>query len=188
MVLVAAALVVFVLAWAMWPRPSTQQAGGEPASAPAVTPLATSVAVSATPSITASPTPTGPVDCDPTATQVSVAGFKEVKASSRQVFTVSVLNGGPSSCILDVRPSTFQLSVASGSDQIWTTAHCAKWLPSKTLTLAPQKAHEFTITWPMVRSSAGCGTSKATVRPGTYVATAQYRDTATARQVMQVTK
>ena len=126
--------------------------------------------------------------CDPASTRLTVAGFKQVKADAEQVFTLSAINGGREACILAIKPATYSLTVSSGSDRIWSTADCDAWLPAKTVTLKPETAHEFKVTWPLVRSSAGCKTTKDSVRSGTYVASAVYRETAKARQVMLVTK
>lgn len=194
-VLVAIVAVALTTAWAFWPRPPAVSAVPAPAmttpapSAPATSATpAGSTTTTAKPSVTPSPTPTGPVTCLPTNTRLTVAGFQEVKAGSKQVFTLSAANDSADACILAIKPSTYRLTVTSGADKIWTTAHCDRWLPVKTVTLKPGQQHEFTVTWPMRRSSNGCKTPKDAIRPGTYVATAEYLITATARQVMRVTK
>lgn len=188
LVLGVVVVVVAIVAWMLWPKPAPVTAVPAAAVTPttSATPDAATVGQTQTPS--ASPTPTGPVACDPGFTRLNVAGFKQVKSGAKQVFTVSAVNGGTQACILAIKPATFELAVSSGDDRIWSTADCKDWLPAKTLTLKPQAAHEFSVTWPLVRSSAGCKTSKDAVRPGTYVANATYLETAKSRQVMLVTK
>ena len=191
-VLVAVVAVVLSTMWAFWPRPPAVTAVPAPATTTPAQSAAATPASSATttvkPSVTPSPTPTGPVTCVPTNTRLTVAGFQEVKAGKKQVFTLSAANDSADACILAIKPSTYRLTITSGADKIWTTAHCDRWLPAKTVTLKPGQQQEFTVTWPMLRSKAGCKTTKDAVRPGTYVATAEYLITATARQVMRVTK
>lgn len=179
---------VAAVAWMLWPKPAPVSAVPAPAVTPTTGATADAASVEPTQTPTASATPTGPVACDPAFTRLSVAGFKEVKSGAKQVFTVSAANGGAQACILAIKPATFELTVSSGDDRIWSTADCKDWLPAKTMTLKPQAAHEFKVTWPLVRSTAGCKTSKDPVRPGTYVANAIYLETAKARQVMLVTK
>lgn len=120
--------------------------------------------------------------------RLTVAGFQRVKVTTKQVFTLSVINGGSESCILTISPETYSLTITSGDDRIWTTAHCDKWLPAEKLTIKPETAHEFQVTWPLRRSSAKCKTSKGLLKPGTYVATAVLLEKATAKQVMQLVK
>ena len=135
------------------------------------------------------PGPTGPQPC--TSATLSVIGYQKLKVNAKQVFAVTVTNGGATDCVLTISPSTYSLTVKSGTDLIWTTDHCATWIPAATVTLAPGQKHEFVINWPLVRSQANCTTPKTALKPGTYVATAtltQGPATTTARQVMNLTK
>jgi len=134
-------------------------------------------------------TPTGPQPC--TSATVNLVGYQTLKVTAKQVFVVTITNSGVADCVLTVTPSTLSLTVTSGSDRIWTTSQCAKWAPTKTVTLTPGKSQEFTIDWPLTRSTANCGTSAVALKPGTYVATAsltQGSASMTGRQVMTLTK
>ena len=136
----------------------------------------------------ATPTPTGPLACDKTNTSVALAGYQKVKQDAKQSFRVALTNGSGVACVLDLKPANFSLTVVSGSDRIWTTDNCAKWVPSKKQSLKPQKAYEFAIEWGVNRSGAGCKEAKSLLNPGTYVATALFAETLMSRQVFVVTK
>ncbi|MGB4628051.1 MAG: hypothetical protein WBH64_01125 [Propionicimonas sp.] len=182
----AVAVVLVGLMWVLWPRPQSVSAVPE-ATTPASTPPGAAVG---TPTMTpsASPTPTGPQPCEATAIQLSVVGYQKVKVSAKQVFTLTASNTGTQPCVLAVNSATYSLTVSSGTDRIWSTADCDKWLPAKTLTLKSQAQHEFAVTWPLRRSSSGCQLSKAALAPGTYVAKAVFAEVATARQAMNLVK
>jgi len=90
--------------------------------------------------------------------------------------------------VLDLTAANFSLSVTSGTDRIWSTADCAKWVPAKKQTLKAQQSYEFSVEWGVVRSAAGCKEPKGLLNPGTYVAQAVFADTLKSRQVFLVTK
>lgn len=186
-IVLAAVLVVAALAFVFRPQPETPVAAtpSSPTASAATTP---SVAPSASQTPSASPTPTGPLACDPTNSGLSLAGYQKVKQDGKQVFRLAVTNTGSQACVLDLKPATFSLVVTSGTDRIWTTAHCAKWVPAHKGTLKAGKTHEFSITWPVSRSGEGCKTPKSRLGEGTYVASAAFAEDAKARQVFVVTK
>jgi hypothetical protein len=185
LVLAVALLVVLGLIWIFSPKNPSVTAVPAPATAltpsPAASPSGTpSPSASGTPS--ASPSPTGPVACDPLTTKVGIAGFASVKADAKQVFTLTVENNSATPCVLQIGPSTYSVRVVSGSDPIWTTAHCAKWLPLvKKQTLQPAGTVEFQVTWPLRRSAKDCKLGKTKLGGGTYVANATYKENATTR-------
>ncbi|MDQ7991549.1 MAG: hypothetical protein AAGC63_01380 [Propionicimonas sp.] len=187
LVIGAAALVAVGLVWLLWPQPGVVTANppatGTSSSATSSPPPSTSVPPTPTPS-----QPAGPQPCDPSAMRLTVAGFQRVKVSTKQTFTLSVINGGKEACILTISPETYTLTVNSGKDRIWSTADCTKWLPAKKLTVQPETAHEFQVEWPLRRSEAKCKVEKAKLQAGTYVATAVLAKEATAKQVMQLVK
>jgi len=168
----------------------------EPANVPAVPagpagtasqPAAGTPAATETPA-TATPTPTGPLACDQTNSGLSLAGYQKVKQNAKQSFKVGVKNTGAQPCVLDLTATSFSLSVASGTDRIWSTADCAKWVPAKKQTLKAQQSYEFSIEWGVLRSAAGCKEAKGLLNPGTYVAQAVFADSVKSRQVFLVTK
>ncbi|MGC3954404.1 MAG: hypothetical protein QM804_09175 [Propionicimonas sp.] len=186
-VVVVVALVVAV--WAIWPKGSGLPAEPAPPST-SVTPPVSSSPTAPPPSTPApSPTPTGPVACDPTLMKLDVAGFQKVKVGAKDtVFTLSVTNNGKDSCVLDISPKTYQLTVTSGKDRIWSTADCEKWLPAKKTTLKGGAAHEFSVKWTVRRSAKGCKLNKDQLKAGTYVATASLAGKSTAKQPLQLVK
>lgn len=146
------------------------------------------VTTAPTPTEPASPTPTGPLVCDATNSSLTLAGYQKVKQDAKQPFRLAVTNNGGDPCVLNLSASTLNLTVTSGTDRIWTTDHCAKWVPTKKTTLKSKKSYEFSITWPVARSAAGCKTAKAVLGTGTYVASAAFAENAKARQVFVVSK
>ena len=186
--MIAGAVVLVVLvAWIAWPK-------GSGASAPApqvsvvTTPPPSSPTVSASPSASVSTSPTGPVACDPGSVALDLAGYQKVKQGSKQVLRVSIKNTA-APCVLQVDATNFDLTVKSGTDRIWTTGDCTKWVPtSKDVKLKQGQAHQFDLTWGLVRSKSNCGTTKDVLKPGTYVATATFAKRVTALQVFTITK
>lgn len=187
-VLLAVVAVIAALVFVFRPQPSAPVAATPetPSVAPATS--APTVTPSASDSPTASPTPTGPVACDATNSRLALAGYQKVKQDGKQQFTLAVTNSGKETCVLDLKPSTFSLTVASGRDKIWTTGDCDKWVPSHKGSLKAGAAYEFGITWPVVRSAPGCKTVKSLLGTGTYVADAAFTADAKARQVFVVAK
>ena len=197
LVLVLALVVVVALVvgvWWAWPgKGAVSAVPPPPSSTPSVQPSSTPASSSAKPSPTATPTatataPAAPTACDPASVKLGVKGFARVKLSGKQQFALTVTNSGKVACNLTVNADSYTLTVKSGKDRIWSTADCAKWLPSKKLTVKPSAAYEFKVTWPLVRSKASCKTTKDPLNAGTYVATALFRGTASARQVIRLTK
>ena len=187
--IVALALVLVVgAAWLVWPKEPVVSAVPPPVS-PSETPTVSSTPTTTAPSPSPSPTPTGPVACDPTLLKLGVAGFQKVKVGAKDTaFTLTVTNNTKVTCILTISPKTYKLTVTSGKDRIWSTAHCDKWLPAKETKLEGGATHEFTVKWTVRRSSESCKLAKDKLKPGTYVATASMGDKATAKQTMQLVR
>lgn len=174
------------IVWLFWPKgsapvtatPATGSVSPHPsASAPAQTPSEAPT----TPS-----TPAAPTACAAESLSAALAGYGTVKAGGKQPFKLTLTSQADADCLLDAKAGTFELAVSSGTDRIWTTDHCAKLLPGKTLTLTKGKPIELSIDWPVKRSAKGCKTTKDVLGAGTYVAKATYRDVTLARKVMSV--
>lgn len=185
--LVVALVAVIVIGFLLFRPPEPANIPAGPATT-ASQPAASTPAVTQTPSVTATPTPTGPLACDQTNSGLSLAGYQKVKQDAKQSFKVGVKNTGAQPCVLDLTAINFSLSVTSGTDRIWSTADCAKWVPAKKQTLKTQQSYEFSIEWGVLRSAAGCKEAKGLLNPGTYVAQAVFADTVKSRQVFLVTK
>lgn len=190
-----AAVVVAVLLvagglWVLIAQPGGTPIAAEPAAQTPSGPTAPQTSVTPTVKESTTPTasPSGPVMCDETNASISLAGYQKVKQGGKQAFRVGVGNRDSANCVLDLKPANFEFTVTSGTDRIWTTADCPKWVPAKKQSLKPQQAHEFTIEWPLRRSATGCKVTKDALRPGTYVGTATFADGLKARQVFTIVK
>ena len=195
LVAVAGIVLIVLLVWAFGPKGGPTQAvpaGESPSVAPTTTtpesatptPSPASSSPSATPSRTpsATPSPTAPTACEPIGVQLELKGFSSVKADGKQTFMVTVENNTAMPCVLAIGKDNFVLRVNSGSDPIWSTAHCEKWLPTvKKQTLKAGATVEFPVAWDLFRSTAGCKQVEGQLGAGTYVATAAYAETSTVR-------
>lgn len=183
-----AALVAVVLIGYLLFRPPPADVAAVPAGPVTTAGQPTASTPAATETASATPTPTGPLACDQTNSDLSLAGYQKVKQDGKQSFKVGVKNTGAQPCVLNLSAATFSLTVTSGTDRIWSTADCAKWVPAKKQTLKAQQSYEFSIAWGVRRSAQGCKEAKALLRPGTYVAEAVFADSEKSRQVFVVTK
>lgn len=167
-------------------KPTASASAKPTASASAKASASASAKPSAKPSSTPSPSKAAPVACK--ASEVRVALTADTRASSGKdhVFTVTAVNSSDTSCVLDVDAASFELRIYSGTDRIWSTADCAKWLPTVKQTLGAQKDVDWKITWQGARSKDGCGLAKSVLAPGTYVATALLDGAKPAQVVMQL--
>ena len=187
--LVLVVIVAVVAAvWAIWPKGSGIPAAPVSPSASVTPPVSPSPsATSSTPK--PSPSPTGPVACDPTLMKLAVAGFEKIKVDAKNTaFTLSVTNNTKTACILRISEKTYELTVTSGKDRIWSTADCKKWLPAKKRTLKGGAVHEFEVKWTLRRSSEGCKLTKDQLKPGTYVATGTLSGKTSAKQTLQLVR
>jgi len=85
-------------------------------------------------------------------------------------------------CAAVVDATRLVVTVTSGKDRIWTTAHCLTAIPKATLALSPGKASTTTITWDGHRSAAKCPKTTPVAKPGTYVVQATYDGNASTPQ------
>ena len=201
LVLVIAVIVIGLLVWAFSPK------GGQPTAgvpAPGDTPSAAGSEPAPSPSPSGSPsggivpttstspspsTTPAPDACEPIGVQLDLKGFKSVKSGSKQTFSVTAENNTALPCVMEITSATFVLRVASGTDPVFSTAHCDKWLPAvKKQTLKAGATVEFKIDWKTFRSAQGCRQAKALLGAGTYIATAAYKESSTARMAFQLTK
>lgn len=194
LVILVVVVVIGLLVWAFTPRGGPSAATPEPAATPSATepasPTPTSPAPSGDPSATTSPSPssTAPTACEPIGVQMSMDGFKSVKNDAKQTFAVTVENNTAMPCVMAITKDSFALRVTSGSDAIWSTAHCEDWLPTvKKRTLKAGATVEFKVEWGLYRSNEGCKKVKGTLGSGTYVATATYAVDSSTRMAFVIT-
>ncbi|MVA76993.1 hypothetical protein GC722_13305 [Auraticoccus sp. F435] len=128
--------------------------------------------------------PAEPVACVSEDLRVTLTGSSRARIGEDHELELSVINGTGTSCELAVDGDSFELRIYSGADRIWTTDHCARWVPEKTVTLEPEEAHAWSMTWPGARSREDCELSETPLRPGTYVATAVYQKAKPVQLVM----
>ncbi|REE97976.1 hypothetical protein [Thermomonospora umbrina] len=93
------------------------------------------------------------------------------KGGDRPQFTLSVVNTGARSCTFDVGPKALETRITSGSDKIWSSAHCAEGPGSSPRELRRGIPYIQTITWDRRRSTPACADTRRRAAPGTYVAT-----------------
>ncbi|MFT4294637.1 MAG: hypothetical protein QM582_04415 [Micropruina sp.] len=193
LVALIAVLVIGLLVWAFMPKgqPTTATPADTPTvsqpAAPSPSGSPTDTALSPSPDPSTSSTGTGA--CEPIGLQLSVKGFKSVKSGSNQTFSVTAENNTALPCVMEITKSTFVLRVTSGSDAVFSTAHCDKWLPEvKKETLKAGAAVEFKVDWKTFRSGNGCKQSKSLLGAGTYIATAAFKESSTGRMPFVLTK
>ncbi|HZK05549.1 MAG TPA: hypothetical protein VFC82_06815 [Actinomycetaceae bacterium] len=88
-------------------------------------------------------------------------------------FRWSVENGTGRNCTIDAAATNVALTVTSGSDLIWSSAHCGSADP-RLLLLAPDDATTRWARWGGERSREGCTEVSAGVEPGSYQVTITY--------------
>jgi hypothetical protein len=136
-----------------------------------------------TPTATAKPKPTskstskatktGPAPCDTGDLRATLRGDQSLAAKQRTTFRLSLINGGPTSCVVEVDADSFELRVYSGIDRIWTTDHCTSAVKPIKKVVKSEAAVQWSITWNGRRSAPDCKNRPEIPQAGTYVATAQ---------------
>ncbi len=187
LVLLIAVIVIGLLVWAFLPKGEQSTTG-----VPADTPPAVPSDPAPTPSPSDSPSPSGSATtgaCEPIGVQLDVTGFRSVKSGGRQTFSVTAENNTATPCVMEITSATFMLRVTSGNDAIFSTTHCATWLPEvEKQNLDAGAAVEFKVEWTTFRSVKGCEQDKSLLGPGTYIATAAYKESSTKRFVFLLTQ
>lgn len=148
------------------PTPTVSGSGALPSAIPTVT-------VTATTKVTV--TPTVPKrDGDACESKDLVVAFSATKEDypGREwpQFRLSVVNLGEKSCTFDVGPKLLQLRITSGTDRVWSSAHCAQGSGSSIQMLRRGIPYLATLSWDRKRSTDGCKGGRATAGAGTYVA------------------
>lgn len=116
----------------------------------------------------------------------------EVQPAARRVssgrplnFQVQLSTLRRDGCAAVVDATRLVVTVMSGKDRIWTSAHCVKAVSRATLALSAKEATS-TVAWNGRRSAAGCPTTSPAARPGTYVVQAAYDGRASVQQAFLV--
>ncbi|WP_299278524.1 hypothetical protein [uncultured Georgenia sp.] len=82
-------------------------------------------------------------------------------------FRVTLRNTGEQPCLLDAGPASLVASVTSGSDPVWSSAHCADDATYELL-LDTGAESAVTVTWNGRRSAEGCPGDQRAAAAGTY--------------------
>lgn len=110
----------------------------------------------------------------------------EVEAGSGLKLTAELVNETDSPCRVEVNPITLQLQVVSGSDRVWTSAHCPILIPTGPLTLQPDEPRPLSVDWPGTRSGPECAEDQPEAQPGHYEARATLGDLISAPEPFRV--
>lgn len=177
--LIGAAAVVGVLAWGCTGgeddrREQVGNAAATSTPSPVAVPsLMPTVTVTATRSAIASAAKRAHNGCDPARIVVDLTSDRDTYAGGeRPRFQLSVVNTGSRACAVDIGAKGLEVRISSGSDRVWSSAHCARGAGSSRVTLERGVPHLKSVTWNRRRSTAGCPGNAPTARPGTYVAAA----------------
>lgn len=121
--------------------------------------------------------PSGPSTAQPVACRPDALSFRLSEDASRAGapvdFALTVANTSEEACLLDAGATSLVLTVTSGEDVIWSTAHCGPADPAPLL-LGPEDQTERAVRWSGSRSAAGCAAVTSRVQPGTYQVTTSY--------------
>lgn len=131
--------------------------------------------------------PPTPALCDSSNLRPTLTGQPRLHVKQSNMFNLSLINGGQSTCRVSVNAENFELKIYSGKDKIWTSGDCSTSVRSIDLDVATQKAAVWRMTWNGRRSAAGCKSRPEIPKPGTYVATAQLADVKPVRFRMTLT-
>lgn len=153
-------------------------AGAPATSAPPPAPPVPTVAAAVVSNVT---TP-----CDPATTRVAVVGPAQVRADTAAEIKVSATNSGAADCVVIVDDRTFELTIANGGDQVWSSKDCVAALPPQGAVLNPGRTLDWTLQWHGTRSEPQCRNSANNPAAGNYVATAHWREAAPARVNLQL--
>jgi hypothetical protein len=125
--------------------------------------------------------------CTGTSVQVSVVPVaRRVSAGRPLNVQVNLSTNRADGCAATIDPGQLVVTVTSGKDRIWSTAHCGRAIPRATLALSAGKPSTTTVTWDGRRSAANCPANQSMARPGTYVVQATYAGQASTEQAFHV--
>jgi hypothetical protein len=162
--------------------------GGAVSGSPGV--VLPTITVTATAKVTVVPTvPKKAGDaCDPADVVVNLAETKDVFGDKEHPqFRLSVVNTGPRACTFGVGPKELVVLIRSGSDPVWSSAHCAAGSGSSIQMLRRGIPYVAIVDWDRMRSSlSGCSGHRDRARPGTYMAIAREGKIKTNRQVFRL--
>ena len=113
------------------------------------------------------------MDCSADELRLTLTGKQRTEPKKPSTFQLSLINGSDQTCMARVTRKTFELTIDSGSDRIWSTADCPSAVKSISRKLRAEHAVAWSLTWNGKRSKPDCKSARKMLRPGRYVATAQ---------------
>jgi hypothetical protein len=124
------------------------------------------------PTTTTSAAAVGPQPCAAEALGLILAAdAASYPASALPTLTVTLVNNGPASCVVDAGEAQREIVIMSGTDRIWSSRDCASGdALTRELLLAPGAPDTTTVQWQRMRSAAGCPGGQPAALKGTYSA------------------
>lgn len=102
-------------------------------------------------------------------------------------FAITITSTADDACLLEAGDVNRRVTITSGDDVVWSSAHCQAAEPeSRRLLLGPGDPSEETYTWPRIRSAEGCPADLPAPKPGTYTATLTLDGTEVAKTVFDL--
>lgn len=156
-----------------------------PAPAPPAAPGPAAPPVPPVPTVAAAIANTaGP--CDPATTRISVAGPESLTLGTAAQIKISATNAGPADCVVIVDDRTFELTIANGGDQVFSSRDCVTDVLSQGAVLSPGRTLDWTLQWQGNRSEPQCRISPNKPASGTYLASAFWREAVPAHLNIQL--
>lgn len=91
----------------------------------------------------------------------------EAAPGSGVTFDLALTNTGQRPCLIDAGTAGVTVSVTSGDDLVWSSAHCLGEV-SRELLLDAGMSRDVQVAWPGTRSAQGCPGGQPAVSAGTY--------------------
>jgi hypothetical protein len=127
------------------------------------------------------PEPSGTPTCPDSMVRVAADAKSSSSPAGKPVLIqVSLENTASVACRISISAKTLELTVTSGKDRIWTTAHCTDAINPGPFTLQPGKKRQLGVIWMGERSKKGCPSGQQRSLPGYYGVTATFSGTVSA--------
>jgi len=127
--------------------------------------------------------------CEPRDVVVTlIPAAREFPPGVQPTFSLTVVNTGRLDCTFDVGAQSLVTRITSGSDRIWSSAHCeARGLEATSIQrLRRGVPYTTTLVWDRRRSDKGCDGPRTKALPGTYTAQVQGGGVKTEKTVFEL--
>jgi hypothetical protein len=114
-----------------------------------------------------------PSRCGPGQLRPTLTGKQLLKPKQVNTFSLSLMNTGAATCLVDVTAANFELKIYSGRDRIWSSDDCSTSVKTIHQNLSTQKSVNWQLAWNGRRSRKDCQSRMEIPKAGTYFATAQ---------------